>query len=1011
MSKKWKWQNNSIRKKMILPMFAVLVIQAALFCCIIFFGGTISQLKQNALDILNERVINRKNYIQFDMIRRWSNLSGTVESVQETVQNVLQGRNAGYQDIQTDSDLSVELLDAVSTDIVYLLRKNSVTGAFLILNGAEPLNTRQLHRAGLYIRDLDPESSSGDNSDLLLERAPTALSKKLGITTDTEWRPNFQLTPQDKSSNFFVKPLQAALDHPEIASDDLGYWSAAFMLSENDISVITYSIPLIGEDGTPYGVLGVEISLDYLRKLLPYDELATEKEAAYLLAVDRDGSLSFDTVISNGPVFRQLFGTSSGIRFNADQSYNTTYRITETDRFQGSAYGCIQYFQLYNSNTPFEQERWALIGITEENKLFTFVDQVKSSVTLAFVLSLLIGLASVLIISSLFTKPISSLVQKVKDSNPRLPVHLDKIQISEIDELAAAIEHLSTSVADSSSKLSQIIQLTSVRIGAFEVQRNSGEVYFTDTFFPLMGLEGDFGDSNYMPLKQFKLIMTGMEKFICAGTRKENSCVIHFLDSTKTPRWVSIKIVHNGNRILGVAEDVTSETLEKQRIEYERDYDLLTNLLNRRAFHSAMDAKFLHPENLGVAALIMLDLDNLKYINDTYGHDYGDMYIRCMADILKKYTPGGTILSRMSGDEFYVFLSGYQTQEEVRGLIEDLKNGMQNTAMPLPDNTPFRVRASAGIAWYPENSDSWEDLVHFADFAMYAVKNTAKGLFNEFNPETYRQDSYLMRNKELLNKLIEERLVDYAFQPIVNAVTGELFAYEALMRSRLRAFNNPIEILTIARSQSKLYQIERLTWTLSLRDFRRHKTVPANCKLFVNSIASEHLSPEDILELEKEYGDTLSRVVVELTEEERGNAYSTHVKKQCSERWHAEIALDDFGNGYNGDSMLLAVDPDYIKIDMSIVRNIHMDKDRQQLLKNILVYAHGRHIQVIAEGVETADEMETLIQSGVDYLQGYYLGVSYLQPQPVLPERRREIQKMAAQRCLTPPDEAFQNLT
>ena len=139
----------------------------------------------------------------------------------------------------------------------------------------------------------------------------------------------------------------------------------------------------------------------------------------------------------------------------------------------------------------------------------------------------------------------------------------------------------------------------------------------------------------------------------------------------------------------------------------------------------------------------------------------------------------------MSGDEFYVFFHGYSRREDIRALIDQLKTAVHEAILPLPDDDSFHMRASAGVAWYPEDAQDYEQLIRFADFAMYTVKHTTKGEFSEFNMADYEKDAYLLHKKEELNKLIDQRLVDYHFQPIVSTATGDVFAYEALMRSRM----------------------------------------------------------------------------------------------------------------------------------------------------------------------------------------------------------------------------------
>lgn len=969
---KKKPASRSILIQILIPMVLVMLVQSSLFTVTLLFGGTVEQLRINAFDILTERVNNRKNYLQNEMIQRWSNMGEAVDGFQTKIQTLLDDADASPEHLTVSSSLSVTVLEKLSEDMILLLRRNGVTGVFVVLEGDGSAD-----KTGLYLRDMDPQSSPADNSDLLVERGSPSLVRRLGFATDIFWQPRFLFDDSGDITDFdfYQKPFQAAKNYRGVENTDLGYWSPSFRMDKNDVDIITYSVPLLGEDGLPYGVAGVELTTDYLRTLMSSDELLGSGKGAYLLAISQEEGNTFANVVSSGSVFKQIFGEQQQTDLENEPAYGSIYSAEKSDRVTESAYGCVSYIQLYNSHTPFESDRWAVIGVVRDQDLLGFYHRVQTTILMAALASLLIGIVGVCIVVRFLTRPITSVVKNLKASDPDQPVRLNKVSITEIDQMTDAVEQLSVQVAESAARLSKIIELAGLSIVAFEYDKLADRFYRTGDISRLLGPE-------FTPatdaVEDFRTAMESLESRCLESVQENGGVHVYHLTADETQKWVRMKLLEGEERIIGVLSDITQEIQEKRKIEYERDYDLLTSLLNRRAFYNWMGQLFQHPEKLGVAALIMLDLDNLKYINDNYGHDQGDEYIRCTADVIRQHTPSDAVLSRMSGDEFYVFLHGYSSQNEVRRIIDELHDGITHTLFPLPDNPSFKVRASAGVAWYPQDSTIYEQLLKYADFAMYKVKNTVKGEFNEFDKESYNRDAYLLHSKEDLNRLLDGGLVDYYFQPIVDAHTGNVFGYEALMRSRLDSLPSPDIILNLARSQSKLYQIERMTWFRALEDFSRCD-LPDNCRLFVNSISNQILTPEDLAAFEEENRGYLSRLVVELTEEEKPDEEMARRKKAISRRWGAQIALDDYGTGYNGETTLLSLEPDYLKIDMSIVRNIDRDANRQMILRNIVYYARSREIQLIAEGVETRDEMEYLIRSGIHYLQGYYIGL----PSPI----------------------------
>ena len=979
--KKWA-KSNSILKRLLFPMILVMLVQMLLPFGTVLFGGTIEQLNQNAFDLLGERMINRKTYLENDMVQRWSDVAVTAGTLESEASAFLKERGLSAGELDRNSADSDELLYKASGQLLYMLRKNGVTGVFYVLDGDgfKPTSGDPAYKSGLFIRNADPATTTADHSDLLIERAPVSVARKLGISMDVAWQRWFTYFEDgaDDGYDSFYKPLEAARATKREGYKDFGYWNRANRLVGDSTDEIAYSIPLCLEDGTPYAVLGVTVSLDYLHKQLPYDELLEDKKGSYLLGVTQGAAegekMQLAAVASTGPGYNRLFGQAAQVTFGGSPVYGNSYRAEHTAGQNEHIYGCMEPLHLYDSNSPFESEQWMLVGLVPEDVLLSFSNRIQTDVIVATAVAFIVGLAAVCIAGGWLARPITGLV---KNSNPSQPVDLGRTHISELDELAVSIEGLSRDVAESASKLSKIIQVAGVPVGAFEYRKDGqGKMFYTQSFLHMMGLapadraEG-FG---YMDISKFRQMTDSLSRYMENEEEIGGIHVFRIPQPDGTDRWIRMKSVQEEDSYLGVAVDITADVQAKQRVEHERDFDLLTNLMNRRAFHARLASLFSHPEQLGVGALIMMDLDNLKYINDTFGHDYGDEYLRCAAGVLKKFIPFGAAVSRMSGDEFYMFIYGYEDKEGVRQVLLELQRLIKNTYLPLMGDETVKLRASVGYTWYPDDSRSYEELIRFADFAMYTAKHTAKGEFREFDRKTYQKDAYLLHNREELNTLIDEQMVEYYFQPIVDARTGDIFGYEALMRSTMQTLGSPAEILAIARSQSKLADIERLTWFHALQDFSEYTHLPADRRIFINSIPNQRLTEEEIRTLEHRFPNCLSRVVIELTEEEKLNEEYTTWKQYIVRRWGAAMALDDFGTGYNGEVVLLELTPNFVKIDIELVRGIDRDPNRQKILQNLLSYAGKRHIRSIAEGVETADELRYLIGAGVDYLQGYFLG-------------------------------------
>lgn len=467
--------------------------------------------------------------------------------------------------------------------------------------------------------------------------------------------------------------------------------------------------------------------------------------------------------------------------------------------------------------------------------------------------------------------------------------------------------------------------------------------------------------------------------------------------------YITLRVTHimgESASEVGLAEDMTTTVLEQQRIEHERDYDTLTGLYRRRAFDRACDALFQQPEKLGCAALLMMDLDNLKQINDTYGHDWGDQYIRQTGQCFAANTPANTICSRLSGDEFLIFFYGYQDQAQLRTQLELLSAALQRSVSILPNGKQLHISISGGIAWYPTDGHDLLTLKKYADFAMYQVKHSHKGRMCDFDIGSYHQEAYAAQTQQDFKLLLQEELVSYHFQPIYSARSGRVAAYEALMRVDLPTLHSPAQVMQLAHETGRLYEIERITVFHSSEIFQRLQAqglLQSDALLFINSIANVSLTVEDVEEYAQRCPELLKRLVVEITEQE-------DLDRACLERkrnvpgFSGSFALDDYGSGYSNELNLLELSPRYIKIDISIVRGIDTDRDKQQIVSNIVAYAHARSMQLIAEGIETEAQLRTVIGLGVDLLQGYYLSRPAAVPAPIAPAAQTVIDQLEHQR-------------
>ena len=982
-------------------MLWILFIEIALLVGILYLCRINTNLEQNAVDILQIQTENRQNYLQGQMLdaQDLSSLAGKINAV---TQAMLDDGEISLDTLDSGSDAASPLLLSIGDSLISSMRHRPVTGIFVVLN-THDLDTREKGEPlpCLYLRDLDPDSApSQRNSDLMLVRAPAQVVQSLYIATDTSWTPSINYG-SNGSSGFLYPVFQAAYHgNGELDAADYGHWtSSPYTLSGDDHSAIAYTIPLILDDGTVYGVLGVEILESYLQALLPGTELQNDSSGTYLLGVASNSAIGKDdltvSVISASPAANA-----------PQQSYDQTLLLKpskrggyQSDSPLGLCHAAVAPLTLYNRNAPFSNEQMLLIGSVPVSALYAFSGYMLRFLIIAVLVVLTAGLFSSLVLARKLSRPISRLSDEVahaRESRSSIPM-LSATGIIELDRFSSAFTQLGREVLDTSTKFLRIMDMASVELGGYELRSAPDSIYVTDNFFDLLGMPGV--DADDLTAQSFRELLQRFERSCPHSPAPDGAMLYHIRLPSGKERYLRIETTHENGTQVGLAEDATANTLEKLRIEHECDYDTLTDLYNRRAFHRICAEFFCSPEKLGHAALLMFDLDNLKQINDTFGHDWGDEYIRRTGECFAKNAPARTVCARISSDEFSALFYGYNDQDTLRADIRALKAALEHSVVQLPSGRELRVSVSGGIAWYPESSTNLITLRKYADFAMYQVKLSRKGELLEFDPEVYRTSLQERRCHEEFRRLINEELVTYRFQPIIDAKDGSVFAYEALMRVDLPTLHSPADVLRLAREENCLHEVERITFFCASSAYQAlenaGKVVPS-ALLFINSIASQYLTPDELSEYSARYASILPRIVIEITEEECLDPKALRIK-QTIRGSSGAFALDDYGSGYSNERSLLELSPNYIKIDLSIIRSIDTDANKRQIVSNTVSYAHQRGMKVVAEGLETADEVRTVLSLGVDLLQGFFLAMPQVEPGGASEESLAVIAEMHSQ--------------
>ncbi|MEG1010554.1 MAG: EAL domain-containing protein [Ruthenibacterium sp.] len=998
-------KTRSVRRRILLPVGILLVAELALLCTVVLGSGLLLQLNDGAKSTLRSRVSSRAGYLQTEMVSRWSNIGHTMDKVNGLYADLCAAGTVSPETLTSDAAQYSAFLTAAAPSLIEMMRTGSVTGAMLTLNTAgyaAGTLEREAALPCLYLRDRDPVSGyNADNGDILLEYAPVSTVKSLPLSCDSGWIPMMHFQKGECYPDYLTKPYHAFLQNSARQAALCGYWSLPHTMPSSTESVITYTVPLVAQDGAVYGTLGVELLLSYLRTLLPSAELSDGGTALYALytsASPPDDAAVQTPVVLSGPAYETALSKTLLCDLLSDGSDFYSRQLPDYT----TLYLCQQPLTLYDALSPFAGTQWLLAGGLPAATLFALTQKTISTLLIGMLLISLACLLGMLVLARLATRPLEQLSARLRSSSGAQPVELPRTGIAEVDSLAESVEDMSRELYRSSDKFSQIVRMASNSIGGFEYNSADGSLFINSSFFRAFGIKD--ADTSAMTAEQFNRQFHALDSYVVSKEHEPSSAATEYLYSIPRARtcnnkalWVRLRLVQNDTAWVGLVEDVTAEQLTMEKIAFERDHDVLTGLLNRRAWTRMVNLLFATPKQLKFSALLMFDLDNLKFVNDTYGHDAGDAYICAAADALRNFAPPEVLTCRKSGDEFLAFFYGYDTVEELRTQLMQLRDQFRGTAISLKNGRDYPLRASGGIAWYPNDTTDLGNLLRYADFAMYKVKSSVKGDFCDFEPDSYDRESYLLTGNEALNEMLLHDLVDYYFQPIVSAVTGEVFAYEALMRPQVKSLRSPENVLALARHDGRLVDVERMTWFCAMDAFVRYQRqgfVSDTCHIFINSIPNVRMSDADAAKFAERFRPYLSLIVQEQTEHEHANDACVRYKKKLMASWGAATALDDYGSGLNNEKALLTYGTDYVKLDISLIHGIDTDVQRRQMVAGLVQFARLNNLHLVAEGVETAAELVALIELGVDYLQGYYLARPALIP-PILPvDRTQRIQML-----------------
>ncbi|WPX08817.1 EAL domain-containing protein [Anaerocellum danielii] len=453
-------------------------------------------------------------------------------------------------------------------------------------------------------------------------------------------------------------------------------------------------------------------------------------------------------------------------------------------------------------------------------------------------------------------------------------------------------------------------------------------------------------------------------------------------------RWISshVQILYSEEgkpeKIIAVNIDWTAKKEYEKKIEYIAYYDTLTNLPNRKLFEETLDEFLKKSEEEKIqGAVILIDIDNFKDINDLYGHEVGDEYLKAICKKVSEYlenTVFGSFFARVGGDEFAIVLHGILKKEDVTDLCADLLRIFESEIYIEKAERAIFTSASIGVSFYPDDGKSFKEIFRNVDLALSCAKENGKNDFQIFMPYMLMKNLKKIEIEKNLKKAIEEDQFQLYYQPVISLSDMEIHSVEALLRWVLpeKGIISPLEFIPVAEESGFIVKIGEMVIEKAFLDMKEWEKKGIDyLHLAINLSARQFKTKffENMVQkLIERYSIDPTKISFEITETGAVENFDVSLRILsflC--QMGIKFLIDDFGTGYSSLIYLKRLPIGGVKIDRSFITELENSKENRAIVEGIILMAHKLDLKVVAEGVETKKELEILKEVGCDFAQGY----------------------------------------
>ncbi len=677
-----------------------------------------------------------------------------------------------------------------------------------------------------------------------------------------------------------------------------------------------------------------------------------------------------------------------------------------------SSHLIMQKFDLIHDDDN-EKEKLATVNIySSENVVFSRLEK-------SFIMILIIAIikSTILLILFLFftkkilSRPLEKLIEATENITPD---HYEMIEVNEIDtdELSRLIQKYNSMGARLTSLFDEVVKVKD----RLQEEHRYLQAIVNSSNNPIMVVKNDYTvklmnhdicknliNMNIADIENPKCYEITYNRTLpcvdemhqCPLREVQNTLqrtvVVHEYDCEDEKKYMEITatpLFDEDDSYIGIiksSNDITQKIRienelkeQKDQLNFRINYDSLTNLPNRVLFHDFLEKVIKNSRlNTEKFALFFVDLDRFKQINDSFGREVGNTILKAVVQRLKAKIPENRYLARLGGDEFVFIEENIEDIEDVSSLAEAI---MEVISQPFHvEGHILYVTASIGISLYPKDEEDAYILLKYADTAMYKAKNDGRNTFKFYSSDMTEIILEKVKLESALREAVANKELLVYYQPQIDASVPSVIGAEALIRWIHPTLGSiaPNKFIRLAEETGLIVEIDRFVMRSAMQDYmnlRKEGIEPGNLSL---NLSSKHLECPDFIDTLKQeikrFDFQAHWITLEVTESDIMQKPEEAMQRlEAISKLGIHIAIDDFGTGYSSLSYLKKFPITKLKVDRSFIKDIPFDKKDIAIVKTIISLAHNLDIEIIAEGVETKEQKEFLLQHACDHIQGFY---------------------------------------